>query len=44
MDLTLFVSPEHQSDLEVSFQERDGMVTFSVPQVGVYEIAVVIMR
>jgi hypothetical protein len=38
------VSPERQSDLEVSFQERDGLVTFDVPQVDVYEIAVVTMQ
>jgi hypothetical protein len=44
VEVITLVSPEHQSDLEVSFQERDGMVTFSVPQVGVYEIAVVTMR
>jgi hypothetical protein len=38
------VSPERRSDLEVSFQERDGLATFSVPQVDVYEIAVVTMQ
>jgi len=35
------ISPERRRDLEVGFQERDGFVTFDVPQVGVYEIAVV---
>jgi len=35
------VSPERRSELEAMFQERDGFVTFIVPQVGVYEIAVV---
>jgi hypothetical protein len=38
------VSPERQNGLEVSFQEQDGSVTFSVPQVDVYEIAVVTMQ
>jgi hypothetical protein len=38
------VSPERQNDLEASFQERDGVVTFGVPQVNVYEIAVVTMQ
>ena len=38
------VSPEQQNDLEVSFQEKDSLVTFGVPQVGVYEIAVVTMQ
>ncbi len=38
------VSPERQNDLELSFQERDGLVTFRVPQVRTYEIAVVTMR
>jgi hypothetical protein len=38
------VSPEHQSNIEVSFQEQNGLITFSVPQVNVYEIAVVSMQ
>jgi hypothetical protein len=38
------VSPERQGDLEVSFQEQEGSVIFCVPQVGVYEIAVVTMQ
>jgi len=38
------VSPERRSDLEAEFQERDGFVSFDVPQVGVYEIAVVEMQ
>jgi hypothetical protein len=42
-DVTL-ISPERQNDLEASFQERDGLVTFGVPQVCVYEIAVVTMQ
>ena len=38
------VSPERENDLEVSFQEQDGQVIFLVPQVHVYEIAVVTMQ
>ncbi len=38
------VSPERESDLEASFEEQDGFVTFGVPQVCVYEIAVVTMQ
>jgi len=38
------VSPEHQSDIEVSFHEMDGLVSFGVPQVNVYEIVVVSMQ
>ena len=38
------VSPERRSDLEVSFQEQDGLVTFVVPQVCVYEIAIITMQ
>lgn len=34
-------SPEHDSDIVVSFEERQGEVVFRVPQVNVYEIAVV---
>ena len=35
------VSPERENDLEVSFQEQDGLIIFRVPQVHVYEIAMV---
>jgi hypothetical protein len=35
------ISPERQIDFSVSFQERDGLVLFRVPQVRIYEIAVV---
>jgi hypothetical protein len=38
------VSPEREKDFEVSFQEGDGLITFIVPQVCVYEIAVVTMQ
>jgi hypothetical protein len=38
------VSPDRQSDLEESFQERNGLVTFGVPQVRIYEIAIVTMK
>jgi hypothetical protein len=34
-------SPEHDDGPSVSFQEEASMVTFTVPQVGVYEIAIV---
>jgi hypothetical protein len=42
-DVTL-ISPERQNGLEVSFQQRDDLVWFVVPQVRVYEIAVVTMQ
>lgn len=38
------VSPERENDIEAKFQERDGQVTFGVPQVSVYEIAVVTLQ
>lgn len=38
------VSPERQSDTELTFREQDGMAIFHVPQVRTYEIAVVTMR
>jgi len=38
------VSPERRNELEAVFQERDDLVIFDVPQVGVYEIAVIEMR
>jgi len=34
-------SPEHADDRDTPFQETDGLVTFTVPRIGVYEIAVV---
>jgi hypothetical protein len=34
-------SPEHTVDLPVAFKQAAGEVTFTVPNVGVYEIAVV---
>ncbi|MHC4542381.1 MAG: hypothetical protein ACYS74_21780, partial [Planctomycetota bacterium] len=38
------VGPERESERELDFQEREGIVTFGVPQVGVYEIAVVTVK
>jgi len=40
----MLVSPERANELELSFQEQDGLATFSVPQVRTYEIAVVTMK
>ncbi|MFZ2641707.1 MAG: hypothetical protein WA117_11970, partial [Verrucomicrobiia bacterium] len=37
-------SPEHAADITVSFKQESGFVTFTVPTVGVYEIAVVAME
>ena len=34
-------SPEHANDITVPFKQDAGVVTFTVPTVGVYEIAVV---
>ena len=34
-------SPEHEDDRAVPFEQQPGVVTFTVPEVGVYEIAVV---
>ncbi len=34
-------SPEHAADITVPFKQEGGVVTFAVPTVGVYEIAVV---
>ena len=42
-DVTL-VSPERENDLELAFQEQAGVVTFRVPQVRTYEIAVVSIK
>jgi hypothetical protein len=37
-------SPERKHDLELPFKEQDGLVTFTVPEVKIYEIAVVTMK
>jgi len=37
----LLASPEHADGRELSFQEQGGAVTFTVPEVRTYEIAVV---
>jgi hypothetical protein len=35
------VSPEHKNNIELPFRQKDGTVTFTVPKVATYEIAVV---
>jgi hypothetical protein len=40
----MLVSPERQDDLALPFEIRDGCVQFNVPQVKVYEIAVVAVQ
>ena len=37
-------SPEHDADIAVPFREENGTVRFTVPQVGIYEIAVIDLR
>ena len=37
-------SPEHQQDIKLAFEEQDGLVTFTVPTVNVYEIAIVTLK
>lgn len=37
-------SPEHESDIAVPFDQSKDEVTFTVPEVGVYEIAVVKLK
>jgi len=39
--LVTLASPEHSADITVSFKQEDGTVTFTVPTVGIYEIAIV---
>jgi len=40
----MLVSPERKSDLQLPFEEHGGVVTFTVPEVRVYEIAVLTMK
>ncbi len=35
------VSPEHQQDQTLSFEQTGNSVAFTVPKVNVYEIAIV---
>ena len=37
-------SPEHDADMALPMQEEPGAVTFTVPKVNVYEIAVVELK
>ena len=37
-------SPEHDADISLPLSEEPGAVTFTVPKVSVYEIAVVSMK
>jgi hypothetical protein len=40
----MLASPERKNDLQLPFEEQDGVVTFTVPEVSVYEIAVIMMK
>ena len=40
----MLTSPERKSDLQLSFEEQDGVVMFTVPEVRIYEIAVLTMK
>jgi hypothetical protein len=44
IETVTLASPERRNDLELAFHEQAGVVTFRVPQVGTYEIAVVTMN
>jgi hypothetical protein len=38
------VSPEHEADIDLSFDQQGDAVRFTVPKVGIYEIAVVALE
>ncbi|MBA7607318.1 hypothetical protein ES703_14477 [subsurface metagenome] len=40
----MLASPERKSDLQLPFEEQGGVVAFTVPEVRVYEIAVLTMK
>ena len=40
----ILASPERKNDLQLPFKEEDGIITFTVPEVSVYEIAVLTMK
>ena len=44
VDTVTLISPEHENDFEVDFQEHPGTTTFHVAEVNTYEIAVVTMK
>jgi hypothetical protein len=37
-------SPEREGDLDVPFKQEESTVSFTVPRLGIYEIAAVRMR
>ena len=41
MESVKLASPERESELDVPFKQETGTVSFTVPKVGIYEIAVV---
>ncbi len=42
--MVMLASPERKRDLQLPFEEQDGVVAFTVPEVRVYEIAVLILK
>ena len=44
MKSIVLASPEHAADRELAFQEQSGSVLFTVPEIHVYEVAVVTLR
>lgn len=40
----MLASPEREHNLQLPFVEQDGIVTFTVPEVGIYEIAIISMK
>lgn len=40
----ILASPERKNELKLDFQKQADTATFHVPQVGIYEIAVILMR
>jgi len=40
----VLASPEHEAEVKLPFEQQEGLVGFTVPRVGVYEIAVVGME
>ena len=40
----VLASPEHEAEVKLPFEQQASFVGFTVPRVGVYEIAVVVME
>ena len=44
MKTVILASPEHENDIQLPFRINDSAVTFTVPKVNIYEIAILTLK